>query len=128
MLLGRGARLLRRGACSLTSYAAADRRFPRTHNGPNSVAGKDAVTPSALLPELAIPGATREVDICIRSKVLGHEVLIGVECRMSGSRKQTVEWVEAMHGKHSHLPTNKVVLVSSTGFTKNALKWPSSLG
>jgi hypothetical protein len=92
------------------------------------IAGKDAVTPSALLPDLAIPGATREVDICIRSKVLGHEVLIGVECRMSGSRKQTVEWVEAMHGKHSHLPTNKVVLVSSTGFTKNALKLAEFFG
>ncbi|BCI53694.1 hypothetical protein NIIDNTM18_29720 [Mycolicibacterium litorale] len=86
------------------------------------------MTASAMLPDRAIPGETREVDICIRSELAGHEVLIGIECRMSGSRKQTVEWVEAMHAKHSHLPTSKVVLVSSSGFTKNALKLADFFG
>lgn len=90
------------------------------------IAGKDAVvTASELLPDGAIPGETREVDVCIRSTVGGHEVFVGIECRMSERlrpRPQTVEWVEAMHAKHLHLPTNKVVLVSSTGFTKTALK------
>lgn len=92
------------------------------------IAGSDAVTASAMLPDRAVPGATREVDICVRAEAAGHEVLIGIECRMSGTRKQTVEWVEAMQGKHSHLPTNKVVLVSSSGFTKNALKLAEFFG
>jgi hypothetical protein len=33
-----------------------------------------------------------------------------------------------MHGKHSHLPTSKVVLVSSSGFSKNALKLAEFFG
>lgn len=92
------------------------------------ISGKDAVvTASEPVPDLAVPGATREVDIWIRVTGATHEVLIGVECRMSGSGPQSVEWVEQMHGKHSHLPTNKLVLVSSSGFSKNAWKLAEAL-
>jgi hypothetical protein len=85
------------------------------------ILGKDTTTPSAMLMS-SVPGVgEREVDICAEGDVAGHEVLVGIECRAYKSRRQTVEWVEAMHGKHSHLPTSKLVLVSSTGFTKRAL-------
>ncbi|OBI08551.1 hypothetical protein A5714_01905 [Mycobacterium sp. E2462] len=89
------------------------------------ILGKDVATPSAMLPDNALPGVHREVDICAEGEVSGHKVIVGIECRASTSKRprpQTVEWVEAMHGKHSHLSTNKLVLVSSSGFTANALK------
>jgi hypothetical protein len=49
------------------------------------------------------------------------EVVVGIECR-AWARPQTVEWVEAMYGKHAHLETDARVLVSSSGFTPAALK------
>ncbi|OBH41100.1 MULTISPECIES: restriction endonuclease [unclassified Mycobacterium] len=78
------------------------------------------VTPSAMLPE-KITGALREVDICVESDATGHKVVVGIECR-AWKDPQSVEWVEAMRGKHQHLPTDVLVLVSKSGFTKNALK------
>ena len=46
---------------------------------------------------------------------------ICVEC-VEGGRPATVEWVERMWGKHFHLPTNQLVLVSESGFTGNAVR------
>jgi hypothetical protein len=92
------------------------------------ILGRDVTTAPAMLPDRAVPGALREVDICVEGKVAGHTVLLGIECR-AWARPQTVEWVEAMFGKHSHLPTSKaLVLVSSSGFTRNALKLAEFLG
>lgn len=45
---------------------------------------------------------------------------IGVECIGRG-RKATIEWVEQMLQKHEHL-TNRLVLVSQTGFTPDAIQ------
>ncbi|MCV7442031.1 restriction endonuclease [Mycobacterium paraense] len=85
------------------------------------ILGRDVATPSAMLPDSAVPGERREVDICAEGQVSGHKVVLGIECR-AWKRPQTVEWVEAMYGKHSHLPTDKLVLVSASGFTPAALK------
>jgi hypothetical protein len=84
------------------------------------VAGSAKVTESKELTDL-VTGNKREVDVCIETEVAGHAVLISLECRDS-ARKQTVEWVDQMHGKHSSLPTNQLVLVSRSGFTRNAIK------
>lgn len=78
------------------------------------------VTESAMIHD-QILDCPREVDVCAVGEVAGHKVVVGVECRTS-SRPQSVEWVEAMKGKHDHLETTALVLVSSSGFTKNALK------
>lgn len=85
------------------------------------ILGRDVATPSAMLDDSAVPGERREVDICAEGHVSGHKVILGIECR-AWKRAQTVEWVEAMYGKHSHLPTDKLVLVSASGFTPAALK------
>src|SRR5689334_4187531 len=66
-----------------------------------------------------ITGTRREVDICITTEVAGHSVVISVECR-DRSRRADVTWVEEMHSKHDRLPTNTLVIVSSTGFTPEA--------
>jgi hypothetical protein len=64
-------------------------------------------------------GKKREVDVCIETEVDGHVVLVGFECAARG-RRQDVEWVEQMYGKHSTLPTDRLVLVSESGFTAQA--------
>ena len=69
----------------------------------------------------------REVDIVAEGEVSGHKVVIGIERRAS-KRRLSIEWVERMHGKHLHLPVDKTVLVSSSGFTKGALKLADFLG
>lgn len=77
------------------------------------------VTESKLLQD-NITGADREVDICIESSVAGHCVTVSIECR-DHSRKASVQWVEEMKSKHERLSTNALVLVSSSGFSKEAI-------
>jgi hypothetical protein len=70
-----------------------------------------------------IIGKPREVDIVIERNDGVRNIVIGVECSGdSTSRPATVEWVERMWGKHSSLPTDKLVLVSQSGFTTSAKK------
>jgi hypothetical protein len=78
------------------------------------------VTESAMLTDIAL-GKRREVDVCVEGERDGQQVLIGIECR-AWKRRQAVGWVEEMWGKHGHLPTSQLVVVSSSGFTKQALK------
>ena len=76
------------------------------------------VTESA---ELLEDGSTkkREIDILIEHKVSGIELKIAIECR-DRSRDETVEWIDSLIGKYSRLKVNKVVAVSSTGFSNEA--------
>jgi hypothetical protein len=84
--------------------------------------GEDRAKPTAMVMS-KVPGVRkREVDIRVEVEVDGLPVYIGIEVSESKSRRKTVEWVERMHGKHEHLFTSKLVLVSSSGFTKDALK------
>jgi hypothetical protein len=78
------------------------------------------VEASAMLPSRST-GALREVDVAIRAKQAGHEVIVSVEA-ISRSRKADRTWVDGMVGKHADLPTSKLVLVSEKGFTKDARK------
>lgn len=64
-------------------------------------------------------GAKREVDVCIFSEIAGHAVTISIECR-DHARAQDVTWVEQELSKHSRLQTSLLVLVSRSGFTKEA--------
>jgi hypothetical protein len=67
-----------------------------------------------------VTGRLREVDIVIESAVGDYPVFVCIEC-CDRSRPATVEWVEQQHGKHANLPTNKLILVSRSGFTQSAL-------
>ena len=62
-----------------------------------------------------VTGELREVDIVIEWSDGVRDIVIGVECTAT-SRPASVEWVERMWGKHSSLPTDKLVLVSRSGF------------
>jgi hypothetical protein len=66
-------------------------------------------------------GQEREVDLVIRSSVGGYEVVLAVECT-DRKKPVDVEWVEQIWSKHSDLPTNKLILVSRSGYTSTALE------
>jgi hypothetical protein len=82
------------------------------------MAGDATVEASAMLPSQRT-GALREVDVVIRAKQAGHDVIVSVEA-MARSRKADLTWVDQMVGKHADLPTSKLVLVAQKGFTKDA--------
>ncbi len=84
------------------------------------VAKDSEVTESKMLPD-SVTGTNREVDIYIESSVAEHTVCICLECR-DRKRKADVTWVEEMKSKHERLPTNALVLISSSGFSKEAQK------
>lgn len=78
------------------------------------------VEESALLTDRET-GEKREVDIVLRSKIGDYEVVLSIEVR-DRSRLDGSGWIEEMAGKHQALETNRLVLVSKSGFTKPAIK------
>jgi Restriction endonuclease len=65
--------------------------------------------------------ASREVDVVAVGTVAGHQSIVCIECR-DWKRPQDVQWVEQARTKFDDLGANVRVLVSSSGFTKLALK------
>ncbi|GAA2266557.1 hypothetical protein GCM10010149_03540 [Nonomuraea roseoviolacea subsp. roseoviolacea] len=82
------------------------------------LAADATVSESAYLRD-RITGQMREVDVLITAHVAGHSVQIGIEYR-GRSRKDAVSWVEEMRAEHDDLPTDRLVLVSASGFSKAA--------
>ena len=74
-----------------------------------------------------LTGAKREVDIVIRHTVGTHRVTISVECTAE-ARPASVQWVDRLAGTHQSLPTDKLILVSSAGFSKEATAKSQALG
>ncbi|HEY9625088.1 MAG TPA: restriction endonuclease [Crinalium sp.] len=77
-----------------------------------------AVTESVELLE-PTSGARREIDILIERIENGFPIRIAVECR-DRATKDDVTWVDQVIGKYCDLKINKVILVSSSGFTESA--------
>ncbi len=63
---------------------------------------------------------TREVDVVVEGDFDGEPVVTSIEVMQHG-RPASLPWVEQQIGKHQHLPTNLLVLVSKSGFSQNAL-------
>jgi hypothetical protein len=78
------------------------------------------VSESKLLRDVRL-GTDREVDVVVEGKFDGEPVVTSVEV-IEHTRAASVTWVEQQIAKHRHLPTNRLVLVSKSGFSKNALK------
>jgi hypothetical protein len=74
-----------------------------------------------------LTGKEREVDVVIHAKIAGHSVLVGVEATALAD-PASVEWVDRMSGKHNSLPTDKLILVSESGFSAEAITKASALG
>jgi hypothetical protein len=77
------------------------------------------VTPSKMLPHMS--GGDREVDVVVEHHVDGETFTQSFEVVDHG-RPATVEWVERMLKKHEGLPTDRLCLVSWSGFSAGALR------
>jgi hypothetical protein len=77
------------------------------------------VTESKMLRD-SVLDIDREVDIVIAGKFDGEPMVISVEV-IEHRRAATLPWVEQMLRKHRDLPTNRLLLVSKSGFSGNAL-------
>jgi hypothetical protein len=62
----------------------------------------------------------REVDVVVECDVDGQVFTQSFEV-LGKSRPATLEWVEQMIQKHAELPTDRLFLVSWSGFSKNAM-------
>jgi hypothetical protein len=68
----------------------------------------------------AVTGIDREVDVVIEGTFDGEPMIISVEV-IEHKRPASMTWVEQMLRKHRDLPTNRLLLVSKSGFSVNAL-------
>jgi hypothetical protein len=88
--------------------------------------GNAVVEESKMLADLVSVELT-EVDVYAEGALAGHAVRIGIECR-DHKRKQGPGWVNEMRSKHERLPTNLLILVSSSGFSGPAIAKADSFG
>lgn len=66
-------------------------------------------------------GIEREIDVLILTNVNDTKIQIALECRDHG-RDQSLEWIDQIIGKYLNINVEKVVAVSSTGFSDSAIK------
>ena len=65
-----------------------------------------------------------ELDIAIRGEFGTSEFFVGIECRdRPANRPQGIPWIREIVGKRSQLGLDKMIAVSSTGFTADAEKY-----
>ena len=68
-------------------------------------------------------GINREIDVLVSTKVQGMPFQIAFECKDYSKKQVDIQIVDAMIGKYKYLPQiQKKVLVSSSGYTENAIK------
>jgi len=83
-----------------------------------TLAGRAQVTESAMLTD-RVNGEQREVDILVAAVAGGCTVQLGIEV-ISWARPADTPWIEKMRAKHENLPTDKLILVSKSGFYEPA--------
>lgn len=94
------------------------------HTIQHELAHEAVVTESKMLSNI-LTGSPVEVDVVIEAETGGIPLIIGIECKAE-ARTVTVEWVREMLGKHRDLPTDKLVLVSRSGFTPEAERYAAA--
>lgn len=85
-----------------------------------TLAGHARVTESAMLQD-RVTGGQREVDVLVVATTATYQVNLGIEV-ISWSRAADTPWVEKMRAKHDNLPTDKLILVSESGFSGPAMR------
>lgn len=78
---------------------------------------------SEKIPDPDNPTQLRQIDVTIRR---GKQLTI-VECRLH-SQPQSVKWIEELHGRRQSLNAYSAIAVSSSGFTKGAVKKAERFG
>lgn len=69
----------------------------------------------------ALTGKRREVDVSIKYNVGTSQILIIIECRDRKTSNEDVTWIEQLKTKCEGLNANKVIAVSSKGFSNEAI-------
>lgn len=69
----------------------------------------------------------REVDISIKGKLGTHPILIVIECR-DWEKPQNVTWIEQLKTKRDGIRANKMIAVSTSGFSPNAERLAEKYG
>jgi hypothetical protein len=64
-------------------------------------------------------GQAREVDVVAEGELGGEDLILSVEV-VDRKRRMSLTWVDEMWGKHASLPTNQLVLISWSGFSRPA--------
>lgn len=91
-----------------------------------TLAGQSKVTESAMLID-RVTGEPREVDVVVTSHTASYQVHLGLEV-VAWRRPADTPWIEKMHAKHQHLVTDKLILVSESGFSRPARRKAEFLG
>lgn len=65
-------------------------------------------------------GINREIDVLITTEINNTKIQIALECRDHG-RDQSLEWIDQIIGKYFNINIEKVVAVSSSGFSDAAV-------
>jgi hypothetical protein len=84
------------------------------------LAGEASVTESIELRD-RVTGRLREVDILIQGKIGDYDATIAVEY-IDWRKPTDVIWIESIYQKHQNLTTDKVILVSRSGYSKPAIE------
>lgn len=66
-------------------------------------------------------GMNRQIDVAIRTNIAGYKIFIIVECK-DYKEKVGIDKVDELIGKMEDVEANKAILVSNSGFTKDALE------
>lgn len=66
-----------------------------------------------------VSGTFREIDILLEHKIADIEIKVAIECQHR-SRKADVTWIDALIGKYQNLPIDRVIAISSKGFSHAA--------
>lgn len=80
-----------------------------------TLAGHAKVSESAMLSD-RVTGEPREVDVLVVASTATYQVTLGIEV-IAWGRPADTPWIEKMRAKHENLPTDKLILVSESGFT-----------
>lgn len=89
----------------------------------HAIVSKLAPSPATIRSCVELPerdsGTLREVDTVIEIGAGLSMVRVAVECRERG-RRADVQWIDELIGKYSRLPIDRIVAVSSSGFSRAA--------
>src|SRR5579863_10168434 len=64
--------------------------------------------------------AKREIDLLLTQDMFGTLIQIAVEVR-GRKRKDTLEWIDGLVGKYKDMDIQKIIAISTSGFTEEAL-------
>lgn len=80
------------------------------------LAAHDATIRESVMLRDLMTGQTREIDVSVEVQAGPRRLRVALECR-DQQRPADVQWIDELMGKYRHLPVDRVVAVSRSGFT-----------